>query len=167
MRRSGVLDRAKKFELIEGELFDMASDGPMHRDWSDEIGRWLHRHLDGSFRIIPSSTLFLSDHNAPMPDWYVFPASVGTREVRGPDVLLLIEQSDTSLSYDLGAKADLYARHGVRDYWVADLKTSRVTVHREPSPSGYRLIRKFEPGEAVIPLLLPGLSLDTRNLRVG
>jgi Uma2 family endonuclease len=163
----GVLDRSIKTELIDGELYDMAADGPIHRDWSDEIGRWLHRHLDETHRIIPSSTLVLSPDNAPMPDWYVYPASVGTREVAGPDVLLLIEQSDSSLSYDLRQKAALYARYGVRDYWVIDLRTSRITVHREPSPDGYGFTKRHQPEDMVEPLLLPGLVLDTSAFRIG
>ena len=167
MRRMGVLDRSIKTELIDGELLDMAADGPTHRDWSDELGRWLHRGLDDNHRVIPSSTLVLSSSNAPMPDWYVYPASVGTREVNGPDVLLLIEQSDTSLAYDLGPKAELYARHGIRDYWVIDLKTQRITVHRDPSPDGYGFKKRFEAGEPVKALLLSDLTLDTSHFRIG
>lgn len=167
MRRMGVLDRFVKTELIDGELLDMAADGPTHRDWSDELGRWLHRSLGDAHRVIPSSTLVLSARNAPMPDWYVYPMSLGTREVNGPDVLLLIEQSDTSLAYDLGPKAELYASHGVQDYWVIDLQSRRITVHRDPSSDGYGFKKRFEPGEPIEALLLPGLTLDTTHFRIG
>lgn len=167
MRRMGVLDRFRKTELIDGELFDMAADGPAHRDWSDELGRWLHRHLDERFRVIPSSTLVLSQHNAPMPDWYVYPADIGAREVTGADVLLVIEQADTSLAYDLGPKAELYARYGVREYWVIDISTRQVVVHRDPSPAGYGFRERLAPDQPVAALLLPGLTLDTSTFRIG
>ncbi len=167
MRRMGVLSHSAKTELVDGEVYDMPGDGSLHRDWSDELGRWLHRNLDAAYRIIPASTLVLSPHNAPMPDWYVYPASIGTRNVSGPDVSLLIEQSDTSPAYDLGEKALLYARFGVRDYWAIDLKTRRIVVHREPTQEGYGFAKPFQAGEAVEAMLLPGLILDTSLFRVG
>jgi Uma2 family endonuclease len=33
-------------------------------------------------------------------------------------VLLVIEVADTSLAYDLGTKAPLYAWHGIPEAWV-------------------------------------------------
>ncbi len=39
-------------------------------------------------------------------------------------MLLLIEVSDSSLAYDQGIKRDLYARNGVREYWVVEVAVS-------------------------------------------
>lgn len=164
----GVVDADARVELIDGGLIDMPADGPRHNDWSIALGRWLLRQLGEDYAVLPGSTVVLSDENAPRPDWCVFPASVATVDLRGPDVLLVIEQSDASLARDLGWKADLYARFGVRDYWVIDLETRVVHVHREPSLDGYKSLRRHARDEPVEALLIPGLTLRTGALtRVG
>lgn len=104
----------------------------------------------------------------PSPDFHVYPAALSEGQVHGPEMLLIIEQADSSLSRDLGSKAALYASHGVHDYWVIDLNERRTHVHREPSPEGYASIQVFERDQAVRALLIPGLSLRISDLpRVG
>jgi len=160
----GVVDADARIELIDGALITMPADGPRHNDWTISLGRWLLNQLGEAYAVLPGSTVVLSDENAPKPDWCVFPAEVATADLRGPDILLAIEQADTSLAGDLGWKANLYARHGVRDYWVIDLETQTIHVHREPSPNGYKSLRRHERDEPVEALLIPGLILRTGAL---
>jgi len=161
---TGVLDPDARIELIDGGLIDMPADGPRHNDWTISLGRWLQRNMGDEYAVLPGSTVVLSDDNAPKPDWCVFPADVATVDLRGTDILLAIEQSDTSLIRDLGWKADLYARFGVQDYWVIDLATHVVHVHREPSANGYKSLRRHGRDEPVEVLLIPGLVLRTGTL---
>lgn len=163
MSAAGLLDD-KRVELIEGELIEMPSDGPRHRDYAAVLGRWLIRALDDDFVVMPATTLVLSTWNAPEPDWYVFAAATPTADVRGPDVLLALEQSETSVRRDLGWKADLYARHGIRDYWAIELETGRTYVHRDPTPDGYRTVTTHERDASIEALLIPGLSLRIADL---
>lgn len=168
MVSAGVLQEGAKVELIDGGLVDMAAEGSDHTDWVYEVGRWLFTGLGPEFVVVPSSTLTLSSVSGPKPDWWVFPAALKTADVRGPDVALAIEVANSSLAYDLGDKATLYARHGVRDYWVVDLQLRQLVVHRDPAADGYEYRQRFEAGEAVVPLLLHGLSLRLQDLkRVG
>lgn len=53
-----------------------------------------------------------------------------------PDVFLLIEVSDSSLDRNLDWKAPLCAENGVPEYWIVDLKSKCVLVHRDPRPDG-------------------------------
>ncbi|MBW3558202.1 MAG: Uma2 family endonuclease [Proteobacteria bacterium] len=169
MVAAGVIEKNAPLQLIDGELIEMPADGPRHRDYTNALGVWLFGSLDpGRFVVLPQSTLELSEENGPEPDWYVFGAELRTAEVRGPDVLLAVEQSDTTLSFDLNRKATLYARFGIRDYWVVDLERRRVHVHRDPTAAGYETRRVFAAHEAVEALLIPGLNLRIEDLpRVG
>lgn len=166
MTRAGVLDADADVELIEGEIWDVPSDSPRNRDYAAALFRWLAGNLGPEYLVIPDKTLILSDVNAPQPGWYVFHESVRTADVRGPDVLLAIEQSDSTLRTDLEIRADLYARHGVRDYWAIDPERRRVFVHRGPSGEGYAAMKRYEADEAVQALLLPGLTLRLADLPV-
>ena len=158
-----------RFEVIDGELIDMAGDGPLHRRWTGALTSWLARALaPDAYVVLPNTTLRLSATNGPSPDFQVFSTEFDEAEVDGSKVLLVIEQSDTSLADDLGAKQVLYASFGVRDYWVIDLNARRVHVHSQPCESGYANVRVMEEGAAVEALLVPGLVLRLIDLpRVG
>ena len=87
-------------------------------------------------------------------------------DVRGPTALLVIEVADSSLEYDVATKAPIYARQGVRDYWVVDARTLATKVHRDPSPTGYASVRKVAPEKRLMPLLAPALTVRLRDLGV-
>jgi len=102
--------------------------------------------------VSPAPSLFLSDTTMLEPDICIFPASMEGPDVRGPDLALVIEVSDSTLRNDLGKKAQLYAAHGVRDYWVVDVTGERLHRHSEPGPDGYGKIVVTGPREgAVLP----------------
>jgi Uma2 family endonuclease len=71
------------------------------------------------------------------------------RHPRGDECILVAEVSDTTVRFDLSRKATLYAKAGVREYWVVDLTRRVLVVHRQPRGSGYRLIQFFTEGDAV------------------
>ena len=159
----------RKIELIDGEIIDMPSDGPLHRRWSAALTTWLARSLDlDAYVMIANTTLELPPVNAPSPDLQIYPAALREEDVRGTDLALAIEQADTSLAKDLHVKAELYARHGVRDYWVIDLNANRVHVHRDPQDDGYASITVHDADARIEALLIPGLALRIADLpRIG
>ena len=63
------------------------------------------------------TTIYLSANTFVEPDLVVYPKGIKLEEVRGSDILLAIEIALTSLDYDRGLKAGLYARHGVNELW--------------------------------------------------
>ena len=77
--------------------------------------------------------------------------------VRGEDVLLTIEIAVTSLAYDRGVKAALYARHGVREYWVIEPIRRTAWVHTRPGPDGWASVDERGPMDVLTPLS-PALS---------
>ncbi len=85
-------------------------------------------------------------------------------ELRGGQTLLVIEQADSSRRRDLGWEAALYARHGVRDYWVIDLEQREIHVHRDPADSGYGFRKRFAAHEGIDALLIPNLVLRLDQL---
>lgn len=163
--RAGAIGGDCRWELMDGELIDMPADGPRHNEWTGVLGRWLYSRIGPEHTILPNATLVLSERDAPSPDWQIYPSGMRNADVRGPDVLLLIEQGDSSLSRDLRVKAGLYARHGVREYWVIDLEMRRLHVHRGPTPDGYADVSPpYGAEDAVEALLIPGLVLRLSDL---
>lgn len=160
MLEAGVIAPDSRLELIDGVLYEMPSDGPRTVSWSVAIMRWLIESLSHDYAVVPDKSAVLSDYDAPKPDYWVFPDGMAVEDLTGPDLLLVIEQSDTTLRFDLATKAALYARFGVREYWVIDVARRQVHVHRQPTPDGYAdTPPPFEADQPVDALLIPGLSL--------
>ncbi len=75
---------------------------------------------------------------------------------------LVVEVAESSLAYDTGRKADLYASTGVLDYWVVDLVHRKLIVFRKPEPSGdsefgssFTSREELGLGECMVPLASP------------
>lgn len=98
------------------------------------------------------------------PDLAILPRGSMIRDVRGPDILLVVEIADSSLSYDLRVKAPLYAQHGVREYWVVDAVRRTVRVHRDPRDGTYRDVEEYDADVAISPALVGGIVVKLDDL---
>ena len=81
------------------------------------------------------------------------------------DVLLVVEVADSSLAFDAGEKADLYAAAGIADYWVVNVAAA---ADRSPSPAGAPAATNpsiaFSGQDELRPLLMPQVSLRPASL---
>jgi len=85
------------------------------------------------------------------------------------EAALIVEVSDSTLGYDRGDKARLYASAGVEDYWIINLQTPQLEVHRQPIMDGrdfggYRDVRTLRAGQAVAPLARPEAQVAVADL---
>ena len=79
-------------------------------------------------------------------------------------MLLLIEVADTSLSYDRRVKIPMYARAGIAEVWLIDLKGRVVLRYAEPHEGAYRRTERVGRGEHLTALNLPGLEIAVDDL---
>jgi Uma2 family endonuclease len=103
----------------------------------------------------------------PEPDLAIVrgPATRYVARHPGPlDVALVIEVADSSLQYDRGVKAELYARGGIPAYWIVNLVDSCVEVMTDPTPQGYRRRVVCRDGES-LDLVLDGAPVTQVAVR--
>jgi Uma2 family endonuclease len=104
-------------------------------------------------------TLLLGRRRIPEPDLLVVRGSVDDAPIApsADDILLVVEVSDWTLAFDRSDKARLYARAGLGEYWIINLKSRQVEVHRLPAVAGpgYADVCVFTEGENVLPHLAP------------
>ena len=164
MAEAGIIGRDERVELVDGRVVAMSPIGSPHA-WCVNRLVGIFAPMIGSIRIGVRNPIRLSDRCEPEPDLAVLRLEAPQDRHPGPeDILLVVEVADTSLAYDRGTKAPLYARHGIPELRIADLGGERVEVHREPSPTGYRLMRVFGRGEAVAPAFAPDFAVDVDAL---
>ena len=81
------------------------------------------------------------------------------------DILLLVEISDSTLSYDRTTKLSLYAEDGIAHYWILNLVSTQLEIYSEPyrdscGKFGYRLTRIVLPDETIAIPSFPDISID-------
>jgi Uma2 family endonuclease len=160
---AGVLAENERIELIDGEVVPMAAaKARWHIIMEGKLNWALVRQLPDDVRLYPAPSLTLSPDTLLEPDFLVGPIGRAGRELSPSEVLLVIEVSDSSLSYDLRVKAPLYAAGGVREYWVVDAVRQTIRVHRAPQGGTYVDVEEYEAQDEVASLI-PGVSirLDT------
>jgi Uma2 family endonuclease len=114
--------------------------------------------------LITETTLYISDDEFREPDFLFWPRSIPLKDVTARNALLIVEVADSSLGYDLGAKADAYAALGLPELWVINANTLLTSVHRDPAPAGYPEPHKVRPDELLAPQLAPQLAVRLTDL---
>lgn len=163
---TGALDQ-RRLELIRGEIREMTPIGPMHEEVVDLLNDWSHESINrdqARVRVQQSVGLPALD-SAPEPDIaWVSPRKYAQGRPQPADVLLIIEVSESSLAYDRGDKAAMYAEAGIADYWIINLRDGVVEVHRDPQADGYRDVAIYHGRDEVHPLAFPDVVLRPETL---
>ena len=87
-------------------------------------------------RISTQNPARLGDHNEPQPDVALVPRAVLGAPRLG-EILLAVEGADSSVEDDRAIKVPLYARAGVPETWLLNVRGGVLEVYREPGPAGY------------------------------
>ena len=165
MVEHGLIDPDERFELIGGEIVPMSPKGIRHEVLKSWVNRQLAARLPEPLEFTPETTFRLSADTFLEPDFVVYERAAGLRRLTGATALLVVEVGDTSLAYDRGRKAVLYAAFGIRELWVIDAVQPSTRVHRDPTPTGYRTIIDH-PAEATLrPHLIEGFGLSLADFR--
>lgn len=164
MIQAGVFDdgQRRRLEFIRGEIREMAPIGSPHEEIVDRLVRWSVKNVpEDKVRVRVQNSIGLPMlESAPEPDLaWVVERDYSAGRPRAEDVLLVIEVAETSLAYDTGEKAELYAAAGIADYWVVDVSARAIEVRRDPVAGRYRSLKTHTGEEEVRPLAVPDVAL--------
>lgn len=160
MAEAGILHEDDRVELIDGEIVEMGPIGGRHALCVSLLNRLLVRGVGDRAIVSPQNPVRLDEHHEPQPDLAVVRDRAYGRSLPTPgDTLLLIEVSDTTLSYDRNFKLPIYARAGIPEVWIVDINGQRVERHSDPSGDSYRHTELARKGETLASTMLPGLTL--------
>lgn len=164
MIEAGILSE-RNVELLEGKIIEMSPEGPLHRKVNDSIAEYLREKFRGCAKIYESHPVTLLN-SEPEPDIAVVKLPVSLYDFRHPsvdEIYLLIEISDSTLDKDLEEKQIAYARAGILEYWVVDLKAQQLIVFQHPSADIYQIKQTYNQG-IVFPLAFSHVELSVKKL---
>lgn len=169
----GVVTEGPRTQLIEGEIIEMPPQKNFHALGISLTHDALRAWFGAGYWVRVQMSLDLTPLSVLDPDLAVVPGN--PRDFKSNDnpttALLIVEVSETTLRFDTGAKASLYAKAGILDYWVLNLRQNRLEIRRQPvaDPTqkygwGYSSVDLLSPGESASPLALPAANISVRDL---
>ncbi len=164
----GFFQQDDRVELIRGQLIHMAAKGTAHSVCSTRLNRQLVKLLGDRATLRGQEPITLPNNGEPEPDGAIVRNRSDdylSAHPRPEDVLLIIEISDSSLTYDQETKLRIYAEDGIQDYWIFNLLDRVLEMYSEPyqkseSEFGYRLKRIALSDETVALPRFAELRLD-------
>jgi Uma2 family endonuclease len=157
-----------RIELIDGELLDMTPIDNAHAFTVDRlVALFAPLSLDGSAIVRVQNPLRLGPDTEVYPDVALLSRRSDLYRDSAPtakDAMLVIEVADASLRTDRECKAPLYARCGVREYWLIDLIGKQVEIFRAPSDAGYASRATASSAEAIAPSALPAARVSLASI---
>ncbi len=161
MAEAGILAEGDRVELIEGDIVHMPPVGSQHAAPVKRLNHFLGRQVGNRALLSVQDPIRLDDFSEPEPDIALLRPRDDFYAAAHPgpdDVLLLVEVSDSSASFDRGVKLPLYASHGIREVWIVDVGSRAIEVCRNPRGREYRDRSLLRDGE-ISPLAFPDLVL--------
>ena len=165
------LNDDQRYEIIDGNLLMAPSPDSWHQDWSRKLFRlmdqFVTRNKLGEVYYAPFDVVLDSD-NTVQPDLiFVSSANLGIikqRAIFGTPDLLVELISPSSVRRDRYDKKDLYARFGVKEYWIGDPanKSLEILTLKE---GNYELHCAAEEKGKLTSPMLAGLEFDLAQVQ--
>jgi len=163
MAEVGLLAPDARVELIDGEIIDMAPLGTRHSRSVDKLTELFVTAARGRAIARIQGAILLDAACMPQPDIALLAPSedeYGNAHPGPADILLLVEVSESTLRYDLEVKVPLYARHGIRETWIVDLKGEVLRWYRSPRDGTYTDHGIVSKSGVIAPAALPDIAVE-------
>ena len=166
LQDSGAFDAFAKSELIDGDIYTVNAIYRPHAGTLSDINADLVIAIRASglpLKVYSPVSMKLDEHNLPEPDLVIATIEVDAL-VSAQSVRLALEVSASSLAFDLGKKARLYARTGVPEYWVVDVTGRKIIQMTAPIDGLYSNLAEIPFGDRITSVTIPQIAIDTTYL---
>ncbi len=168
----GIFQGDERLELLDGVLVVREPQGAGHSAAVVALCEVLARAFGTGYHARPQLPLALDEMSEPEPDIVVVLGGAWDYVAAHPSAAaLVVEIAETSLSIDREHKTGLYARAGVTDYWIVNLREAALEVYRQPVPATsapfgwqYQSVRRLVRGASIAPLAAPQTAIAVADL---
>ena len=150
----------KNVELIEGKVIEMSPIYSPHATIVTIVQELMSEIFGKGWVVRIQQPLSLGTDSDPQPDIAVITGKARDfMDAHPTSAALVIEVAVSSLSYDRKQKASLYAKAGIKDYWIVNVEDEELEVYRRPIADAngeygfsYAQTLIFKKGDVVKPL---------------
>ena len=160
----------ERYELIEGDLIMTPSPMTKHQRISGKIGFELIKYVTennlGEVFYAPYDVLF-DDENVVQPDILFVSKDrldiIGEKNIQGaPDIIVEII-SESSAYRDMVQKKKLYARFGVKEYWIVIPEEESIEMYILKEKT-YRIYKTYEKDDILESPSLKSLRIKLKEI---
>lgn len=159
-----------KFQLIDGELIEMTSPSLNHQEvllnLVSEIRGYLVKNKIGKVFVAPLDVYF-SEEEVYQPDiLFLLTASFSKmkeNKIEGAPDLVIEVLSPSTAYYDLKHKKSVYAKQGVKEYWIVDPMEKSVEIF-ENLDGKFSSLGEFKKSESIQSKLISGLEIHLETI---
>jgi Uma2 family endonuclease len=151
-----------KVELANGAIYEMSPTGPQHEHTLMLLDELLKRAL-GQRAYVRVQMSLVAGSSQPEPDIAVVERRSYAQEVP-KTAFLVVEVADSSLAYDRGPKAAMYAQAAVPEYWVVDVRNRWIEVHDTLVDGQYTRVTPYKPGETLRTLAFADVAIAVTDI---
>jgi Uma2 family endonuclease len=142
-------ERKLKREMIDGQIYLMASACDEHVDVQSNLSSIFNRYFEQNKRKCRArinSQIYLDEKNYLEPD-----VKILCRETRNDDIpVIAVEVLSKSTEHrDYGIKMNLYAKIGIKEYWLVNWKNFTVAIYllKNGSYEHCKTYARYIPGD--------------------
>ncbi len=168
-----TLPEGKRYEIIDGDLMMVPSPDTEHQDIIGSLFSLLREHVLkrrlGKVYLAPLDVVMgdMDKEDVVQPDiFYISHANrriIRHEAIYGAPDLVVEVISPSSTQRDRNTKKKLYARHGVREYWIVDSQSQTVEVFERKAKS-FERVGFYGAHQTLHSVILPDLKISLADL---
>ena len=159
----GILTKYDRIELLGGVIVKKPRKSPRHCASNDRAFYLFLKLFDEKVIVRNQNLIWLSEFSEPEPDIVLAVLKEDEYENSHPtpdEIYLILEVSDSTLSYDRNTKGEAYARAGISQYLVLNVQEKTLEDYREPGADGFQSKQTYRAGQNFNLVAFPDISLD-------
>jgi Uma2 family endonuclease len=165
-------DDGNRYELFEGELFVSRAPSLSHQRTLGNIHALLRAYLDDNpiGEVLLTPGVIFDESNSAIPDAVFLTnqqvSNIGSEEriLEAPELAIeIISPGKENARRDREVKRQVYGKHGVNEYWIADPQKHTLEVYRLERHILKLVATLIDEDEITTPIL-PGFSCKANQI---
>lgn len=150
-------------ELLEGVIFKKMPKSPLH-EWFIACLRRLLEAACGPGMFVEKERPITCSGSEPEPDLAVFAGDWRDYRTKHPTTAELVIEIAINTRQRDRSKAGIYARAGVKEYWLVEPEEGAITIHTMPTSAGYGESRTIAATQEVVSAVIPDFRVTLSDL---
>ena len=165
-------DDGNRYEVIGGEIFMSRASGLTHQRVSGNLFSLFRNYLDSNpiGEVLATPGVVFSEIDGVIPDIVFFTNEraklilSGERIIAAPDLIVeIVSPGSENQRRDRVIKKQLYAKFGVREYWIADPESMTIEIITCSAGAEPQSV-VFHPGDEIDSAVLPGFRFKVSRI---
>ena len=165
-------DDGNRYELFEGEIFVSRAPGLSHQRILGNLHAILRVYLEhnpiGEILLTPG--VIFDEFNSAIPDAVFLTdqqsKNIGSEEriLEAPELVIeIVSPGKETARRDREVKRQVYGKHGVKEYWIADPEKRALEIYRLEQ-STLKLVATLMDEDEITTPTLPGFSCQAQQI---